>query len=545
MPTEARKQEDKPPARVQAAIGVAGSLIALAAYIYLLGGLVLWLKFTAARLPTDETVGVLDANRLLAVGLKALVFELLFGGALFALAFATLLWVRKGQLGEAATAQATEAKEQADQADAAAQAKEAEAVEAEEKSEEAKSVQRAKDARAKAREAEKAALKVKEVEDRPKLLAWKLLLNGVIVWILVGSAVALVFHPWPGISALVGLAIGCAWVLVLLNKLEYLEKHSRRRWWIKTVLTVVAICFALVFLAAPAGVGVLVLLAFLHTSHVLKKLPTVSDPAKLVPAVLVITGGLSLVVATYTATTPVALDNALVVMEGNKRLEGGYIGRSSEGVYVAACKPRRTNPEVSGPAHLRIVSPDRIRRVVIGGPGYVFDYDTHPSLVDYAVYLIGHEPLDEWERTVPIDIREDTPVCGLDGFFDLAERPRDPRSGLVAQHLEAFGAGSVRLHGDEIEPQEGEAVTNGDQIVLPIVPNQEARLKHRCNGPFRTRIEVQLTLDESGEVESQKSWVKMSATPHSRRGRRICSYPSIHPAEEVALQGAALNSNAR
>jgi F0F1-type ATP synthase assembly protein I len=552
------KPRGEPAGGVQAAIGVAGSLVALGAYLYLLGGFVLWLKFTAARLPADDAVGSLDSNRLLAVGMKAFIFELVVAAALYGVAVLTLKWVvGKAKQGEPARDEAKEAEETAREAETAA----AEAENAE--------VRKEKSAQAATAEAE-----AKAANDRLKILAWKLALHGLTVWILVGALISRALDPSPWISVPVGFVAGCGWVFAILKILNWLDrrrtnrrkeaatpgvteehakelkaaqaKEDRRRRWVKTGMTVLAVGLALLVLAAPAGVGVLVLLLFLHLSHMLKKLPNVRDPAKLIPAVLVITGGLSLVVACYLATTPVALDRVLLVMDGEKRLEGGYVGQSSEGVYVAACQPKPENPtESRSQTHVRIVPPDRIRRTVIGGKPYILDYETHPSVVDLALHLLSQDPLDELTSTVSVDVREDKPVCGLEGFFEFAGLKRKPLRGAVTERLEAFGAGSIRLLGDEIEPQEEEATGAGDRLALPIVLDPSAKLKHQCQRKFRTKIEVRLTLDDGGESELQPDSFWMTATPHSRKGRRTCRYPLVHEAEEVSTHRGPVAANAR
>src|SRR5690242_6352638 len=68
-------------AQLQALVAIAGGLVGATAYLYMLGGLVVWLKLKAAQLPTDDAIRALDRNRLLAVGIKAFVFEAaLIGG---------------------------------------------------------------------------------------------------------------------------------------------------------------------------------------------------------------------------------------------------------------------------------------------------------------------------------------------------------------------------------------------------------------------------------------------------------------------------------
>lgn len=58
-------------------ITVAGALAGLAAYIYLLGGVVVWLRVTSAHLPGDVGIVASDSRHLLSIGSRVVVFEAL------------------------------------------------------------------------------------------------------------------------------------------------------------------------------------------------------------------------------------------------------------------------------------------------------------------------------------------------------------------------------------------------------------------------------------------------------------------------------------
>jgi hypothetical protein len=85
-----RSEEQRFAKRLRTAVTFAASLVGLGAYLYLLGGLVWWLRFTAARLPADEAIGAIDGKRLLTTGLKAMLFELLVLGVLMLIALGVL-----------------------------------------------------------------------------------------------------------------------------------------------------------------------------------------------------------------------------------------------------------------------------------------------------------------------------------------------------------------------------------------------------------------------------------------------------------------------
>src|SRR5881394_359202 len=58
-------------------VTVAGALAGLAAYIYLLGGVVVWLGVTSAQLPGDVGIVASDSRHLLSIGTRVVVFEAL------------------------------------------------------------------------------------------------------------------------------------------------------------------------------------------------------------------------------------------------------------------------------------------------------------------------------------------------------------------------------------------------------------------------------------------------------------------------------------
>lgn len=58
-------------------VTVAGALAGLVAYVYLLGGVVVWLRVTSAQLPGDVGIVASDSRHLLSIGSRVIVFEAL------------------------------------------------------------------------------------------------------------------------------------------------------------------------------------------------------------------------------------------------------------------------------------------------------------------------------------------------------------------------------------------------------------------------------------------------------------------------------------
>jgi hypothetical protein len=471
------------PSRIQIALAAAGGLAAAGAYVYLLGGFVLWLKFTAAQLPTDETVRLLDSNRLLAVGIKALVFELGLLALLLGLALTTWLLVKRIE------PQPNE-------------------------------------------EGEK-----KETAKRGKVRAWKLVLNAVIVAVLVSTFMAELSDERAWVVVAVSLLLALFWTWLVLSVIEAWvrqptsaeERDSRRqkKRYLKTGLTLVAVVVAIFFLSAPAGFGLLVLLLFLHLSHIEKKLPSVKEPRSLVVPVLAAAAGLSLVVVSYLATPPVALDRASLFLEGGGVLRGGYVGQTGEGIFLATCRPRPTNPEVSKTTKLRMVPSGSVRRMVLGGPRYILDYGKDPSLADVVVYLFERDSIQELLSTVSLDVRDSKPVCGLRRILVIPDPGVRLRSRL---RIWVAGAGAVDLSGSEIRPRHRQVARRG-YLYLRLLPKRWVVLKRgsRCQRAVRADVEVQFRLHD-GDIDRRSARVAAALPPprgrYSGRVGVACARPA-------------------
>ena len=61
---------------------VAGYLAALAGFVYLVGGAVMWLRFRTADLPADQGVALMSKEQLFVIGLRLMILPLLVSGAL-------------------------------------------------------------------------------------------------------------------------------------------------------------------------------------------------------------------------------------------------------------------------------------------------------------------------------------------------------------------------------------------------------------------------------------------------------------------------------
>jgi hypothetical protein len=441
--------------RIQAAIGVAAGLLGLAAYVYLLGGLVMWLRFTAARVPADDAVRALDRNHLLAVGLKAFVFELILVGAVTGLTLLVWLHVRN------------------------------------------------------------------EDDDRPKekeeWVAWIFVMQALVAGLLVSAVVSCYASLSLPLSILAGVFVAVVWMAFgprVLNgldgdpaKLAAMKKKARKKERkrrkrnkkvVKTLLTLIAVGLAIVTLSAPAGIVILVALLFLHLSHLLDVLPTTEDLAKLIPAVLVLGAGLSLIVGAYLATPPVSLDYTHVVLRDGETVRGGYVGENSEGVFLATCLPEFTTPKVSRASHVKIVPADEVKRVIVGSSNYVVDYGKNPSLLDLAIHMQERGEIEQPRPTASIDLREDRLVCGLNHFIRMIHKRRD--GGAVTQRVKVRAAGELTLHGAMVHPV-SEDFKAARKFSLPLELNLAGFQANPCKRWVRTAIKVKF-VPEDGDPET-------------------------------------------
>jgi hypothetical protein len=435
--------------RVQAGIGIAASLIGLAAYLYLLGGLVMWLRFTAARLPADDALGALDSKRLLAVGMKAAVFEAALLSVLLLAAWG--MW----------------------------------------------RIAKVIAAGRNARKAMGSKWSPPAPEHRPNALSIALVcVNlGIVAVVLAQSKGWVAGRAWIE-PLIVGGAAGVLVAFIEDWKLEARLLDSTVLRWGLTVLLSLAAIF---IVSAPTGIAMLVLVALAHLSRSLSRLPTVRDLTHLIPAVLVVGGLFTLVVAAYRATPPVDFDRAMVVTTSGHSLVGGYVGRSSDGMIVATCVPSATDPMVSHSTRLRVIAPDQIHRVFLGGARYSFDYGKDPSLFDIATFMIRHGQIKELVPTTSLDFRHNRFVCGGKEAFRIA--PGNPtggrllRAGMVREWVNVFGAGTLSLHGIGIKPVV-RRVKRRSTLWLPVIPTGDMERELVQKGSAETEVAVTFDLDD-------------------------------------------------
>jgi hypothetical protein len=447
--------------RIEAAAGLGASILGLAAYFYLLGGLVWWLRFTAAQLPADQAVSRIDSKRLLATGLKAFLFEAVILAVLMLLALAARWVARKVSNRSRAKPWPPHERIRVDGDP--------------------------------------------ESEQVPRrLIAWSTVLFGICFGVVL---VAVIFElsdrarsgggvPSPFVVLLSGVfgAFGAALFDEQSDKTARLESPA-----VRWALSIPLGFLAIVMLSAPAGVAILVLIVLAHLSGGLNELPSMENPLKLIPPVLIVGAGLGVVAAAYQATPPVSLDRVVIATQARGRVVGGFIGETSDAVMVAQCRANAVDPRISpDPPKLKVIPKAEIAGMHLGGIRYAFDYGKDPSIFDLMKHYLGRSELGEALDTVSIDPRAARLVCGDAKPFRVLRSTVDRETGRAREKVFLHGAGVISIGGESVEPTQL-TLRKGGRVWLPITPVDAARAEVGLLGAAVVQVWTRLE-PESGEA---------------------------------------------
>jgi hypothetical protein len=389
------------PRRIQTGVGLAISLVGLTAYLYLLGGLVWWLRFTAARLPADEAITAVDDKRLLATGSKAMLFELLAIVTLMLMAWCAWRLVRS--------------------------------------------------------------VRGREVEEDLKVhernpLAWAIVLFGISLGATLFAGLLNYFSPWQGTlvgSTLLG-SIAGGMIGAVIGAFAEEESGLRDKLETPAILWGVSIFLIVVAgltLSAPAGVVMIAIVSFAHLGKRLARLPKVRNPIHLVPGVLIVGVAFGVIAATYQATPPVTFARAVISLKEGGSITGGYVGESQGGVLLAECEVDEEDPSMGGHAKLRLIPTKEIEAIDLGGTRYAFDHGQDPSLFDLARYFFKRDVPHEWLQTVAVDPRHNRLACGLNAAVKILDRdllllPGEPPT----DRFFVYGEGEITVSGHGVVP---------------------------------------------------------------------------------------------
>lgn len=362
-PSASKRGEPAWGSYLQTGATIAGGLIGLTAYVYLLGGALLWVRIYAARLPADNATVAFQDRVLLALGIKALLFELALLGVVGAVVW--VVW---------------------------------------------------KAARHLDRQAER---------EQAQLVSYVilLLLRSLIVGLtLISLAVRPFIDLYSGEDAalmllaivLIGLAIGAVDLAgEMPASIERLDARLRRSGaypLLQVLLVLIVIFVAVVYMAVALGLTVLVLLGLLLLGRRVTLLPTIESVKDLLVPVLVLGLALNIVIVPYLATPPVTFDRVWVQMRSGEEIDGAFIGQTGEGVFLATCKQR--SPTRSMEARIQVVPVADVEHVVVGGFKYSFDVGNRPSLYALFRHFATGGDMHQADDGFLLDVRSPPDVCG-------------------------------------------------------------------------------------------------------------------------------------
>ncbi len=365
--------------QAQATIAGLAALAGLGVYIYLLGGIVAWLRAVAARLPADNVTPAFENRHLVALGLKVVALEVLLLLVVAAVIVAVLGVIKETER----TARHRGGPE---------------------------------DAR---RHFSRPAGAVEEVEedDLPLALsiAFRALLIGLLLAALGSTTDALSEGQWLGLAVLFAAAVAAIeltlrWRTTLLVPIAQRPPSSQRfaaeclsRLAVWTLMAE-TVYLGLWKLAAPLGAAVLVLLALLVVVHYARSL-------QLWTGVAVVMVALNLTIVPYLATPPVAYERATIITTSGAMRQGAYLGRTSEGVYLGTCEPFGPGSQGSKLARVEVVAPEEIDELTLGGPRYVFDVARRPTLYALTNHFLTGDDLKASDDGVQLDLRHRRETC--------------------------------------------------------------------------------------------------------------------------------------
>jgi hypothetical protein len=354
---------------VQTGATLAAGVVGLTAYVYLLGGTIFWLRIYAARLPADDATVAFQDRALLAAGIKVLLFELLLLGLVSGVVWG--IWKGARHLDH------------------------------------------------------------QEERDQRELVSYVILvlLRSLIAGLTLISLLAppcLDLYSGKGAGwvllgfVLIGLAIGAVDLSGRVpRRAKRLGEGAVKSDWfqfLRFLLALAVVIVAVAYMAIALGITVLVLLGLLVLFHRYRRSPPPPGPRSarelLLPA-LILAMALNLVIVPYLATPPVTFDHAEVMTKEDGPIDGAYLGRTSEGVFLATCSQRPNNPIRSYEGRIQVIPVEDVEHVVIGDFKYSFDVGNRPSLFALAKHFAMGVDLHHRDDGFLLDVRSSPHVCGI------------------------------------------------------------------------------------------------------------------------------------
>jgi len=166
--------------------------------------------------------------------------------------------------------------------------------------------------------------------------------------------------------------------------------NRRLRWGLGVSVVVCAVLFS----AAAPGVSALILFALVINNAWFEKLLSERSTDRIAP-ILALVAAFSLIVLALITTPPVTFDRVTIIEKQGTTIEGGYVARSGDGVFVATCEQFPDNPYRSKKPRLQVIPNDLVKELTLGGDRYAIDNGKRPSLFDLGLHLFSQGQIEE------------------------------------------------------------------------------------------------------------------------------------------------------
>jgi hypothetical protein len=353
---------------VRSAVTLLASLAGLTGYVYLTGGVLTWIRLTAARVPADALTAVIDQKVLFAVGLKAIVFAAGVFAAVCVVAYGAGRFGWKNHEREwHATIK--------------------------------KGTRKAAGLTGKQLSTERAAMGDRFVRTFAGL-------NYVVLSLIVGLSVSRVVElitprAWVLIVTVVVVVTLVVWCIAHFGPL-LLGGFGH-------AVTLAFALFVAFFAAAPIGVLVLSGVAITRLGRLVATVERPSSVAGLLrsPLPWALVTVYLLVAVSFVAQAPISFTRAIVTANGQTQT-GGYLARTSDGVYLVEC--RGLADTTSRGERSVLIPAAGITSTTLGGESFRVDSGDRPSLATLVLRAAGiHASTPTWFRA---DLRTRAVACG-------------------------------------------------------------------------------------------------------------------------------------
>jgi hypothetical protein len=519
-------------------VGVAAAVVGLFLFVYLAGWLIDLVRFAAARLPAAATTAVLSNREVFGDGLRAT----LLTAAAFAVACGLAYFssaprwdvhgqdwhdiVRKGGVANAAADPAAlEERQRRERRHARMQVERAERV-ASRAEKRGLHLVALLAGRARSRSAPQAASgpagKPKPLEPAP-LGDWAVRVVAGFNIMLLSALIGL------GVARFVGAVIPIArWVGVVVGVLVFLLA----RWLLTRVSPLVfdarvhgviwaAVAVSTLFASAPVGVLVLTAVAVATLGRSLARIRQPQSVSQFIrsPLPWVLLTICTLVGLAFSAIPPVQFPQVAVRTASGSEI-GGYLTRSSAGVYIVTCTALAD--ATSTGERVTLIPAPQIERVQIGGNADYLDSGERPSIGALALHALGIEGAPP--TLFSAALRAQRPTCAGGG----------PRRLTTGAEDVALGVGVI----DGPAPPGGRA-HDGEKRIRDTAPPAIAALARRYQPTLLVTVADRNWPVSIGAVLAERGPSgKAACLIEQRAPQRVC------PATPASLAGAgALSSD--